>query len=144
MLTARQDHFECPTCGRFFTSTTPYHDLYVANEDGSSDTEFSDDYDSVAGSSRRRRNHVGSGSKKNNRSKGRDALGFEPKTSTSEWINKYDHDPDFPLTPSAKTTALKAILLKGFQEAPMDKVSSFPVYSELVLPISKQYTPATI
>jgi hypothetical protein len=29
---------------------------------------------------------------------------------------------DFPLTASAKTTVLKALLLRGFTEAPFDKV----------------------
>lgn len=58
------------------------------------------------------------------RSKGIDALGFEPFTKDSTWVTKSDYDPDFPLIPSAKTTALKALLLKGFQEAPDDKVRS--------------------
>ncbi|TVY51440.1 Helicase-like transcription factor CHR28 [Lachnellula cervina] len=54
-------------------------------------------------------------------SKGRDALSFEPAVE-SLWLYKSDVEPDFPLTPSAKTAALKATLLKGFEEAPMDKV----------------------
>jgi hypothetical protein len=65
--------------------------------------------------------------KKNNNnifSKGRDALGFEPGLNTGEaWVSRSDWDADFPLTPSGKTTALKAVLLKGFVEAPLDKVS---------------------
>lgn len=55
-------------------------------------------------------------------SKGLDALGFEPFTKDSTWVTRSDHDPNFPLIPSAKTTALKALLLKGFEEAPDDKV----------------------
>ncbi|CZS91311.1 related to protein RIS1 [Rhynchosporium graminicola] len=55
-------------------------------------------------------------------SKGKDLMGFEPKTADSSWVTKSDIDPDFPLTPSTKTAALKALLLKGFAEAPLDKV----------------------
>jgi hypothetical protein len=33
---------------------------------------------------------------------------------------------DFPLTASAKTTVLKALLLRGFIEAPFDKVYFIP------------------
>jgi hypothetical protein len=53
-------------------------------------------------------------------------LGFEP-SAIGTWITKSD-DPskNFPLAPSAKTTALKSILLKGFVEAPLDKVSFLP------------------
>jgi hypothetical protein len=57
--------------------------------------------------------------------KGKDASGFEPHTSHSEWLEMSDlHSEQFPLTASAKTTALKALLLKGFMEAPFDKVNS--------------------
>jgi hypothetical protein len=56
-------------------------------------------------------------------SRGRDAMGFEPFTKET-WITESDNPSgDFPLAPSAKTTALKSILLKGFVEAPLDKVS---------------------
>lgn len=55
-------------------------------------------------------------------SKGRDLRGFEPMTKDSSWIELSDIDEDFPLTPSSKTTALKSLLLKGFEEAPLDKV----------------------
>jgi len=55
--------------------------------------------------------------------KGKDAMGFEPYTKYSSWLELSDNKPDsFPLTASAKTTALKALLLKGFTEAPFDKV----------------------
>lgn len=55
--------------------------------------------------------------------KGKDAMGFEPQTKDSTWIHKSDNDSSFPLTPSTKTIALKAILLRAFAEAPLDKVS---------------------
>ncbi|KAL2066010.1 hypothetical protein VTL71DRAFT_2081 [Oculimacula yallundae] len=55
-------------------------------------------------------------------SKGRDLMGFEPKATDSTWVTKSDTDANFPLTPSTKTAALKALLLKGFEEAPLDKV----------------------
>lgn len=55
-------------------------------------------------------------------SKGLDALDFEPFTKDNTWVTRSDYDPNFPLIPSAKTTALKALLLKGFEEAPDDKV----------------------
>jgi hypothetical protein len=54
---------------------------------------------------------------------GLDALNFEPKTKGETWVTKSDCTPDLPLMPSSKTTALKAILLKGFDDAPLDKVS---------------------
>jgi hypothetical protein len=55
------------------------------------------------------------------KSKGRDMTGFEPR-SESTWINKSDEEENFKLVPSAKTGVLKSLLLKGFEEAPMDKV----------------------
>jgi len=42
----------------------------------------------------------------------------------STWLTQSDNDPEFALAPSAKTAALKATLLKGFEEAPLDKVIS--------------------
>lgn len=59
-------------------------------------------------------------------SKGRDLLGFEPGIGDSTWVTKSDSDEGFPLTPSTKTTALKALLLKGFDDAPTDKVCFIP------------------
>jgi hypothetical protein len=57
-------------------------------------------------------------------------MGFEPFTKET-WITKSDNPSGvFPLAPSAKTAALKSILLKGFVEAPLDKVSLL-----LVVPI---------
>lgn len=49
-------------------------------------------------------------------------MGFEPYTAHSTWLTHSDRDPNFPLVPSAKTAALKSVLLKGFTEAPLDKV----------------------
>jgi len=61
--------------------------------------------------------------------KGKDATGFEPHTSHSEWLEMSDlHPEQFPLTASAKTTALKALLLRGFMEAPFDKVNSILLF----------------
>ena len=51
-----------------------------------------------------------------------DVLGFEPFTEDGTWVTISDYDTNFPLVPSAKTTALKALLLKGFDDAPDDKV----------------------
>lgn len=50
-------------------------------------------------------------------------LGFEPKESIgiSTWLDSSDINKH--LTPSAKTTVLKGILLKYLEEAPLDKVS---------------------
>lgn len=55
--------------------------------------------------------------------KGKDMLGFEPKESIgiSTWLDSSDINKH--LTPSAKTTVLKGILLKYLEEAPLDKVS---------------------
>lgn len=72
-------------------------------------------------------------------SKGQDALGFEPGLGTGEaWVSRSDWDVDFPLVPSGKTAALKAILLKGFEEAPLDKVS-FPVFECSICHLGNQY-----
>lgn len=51
-------------------------------------------------------------------SKGKDALGWEPKTPYSNWVSQSDWDPDFPLVPSAKTATVKSLLLKAFREPP--------------------------
>lgn len=61
-------------------------------------------------------------------SKGRDLMGFEPITNDSTWVSKSDREEGFTLTPSTKTTALKALLLKGFEEAPLDKVGFLTHY----------------
>ena len=66
-------------------------------------------------------------------------MGFEPFTKET-WITKSDNrSGDFPLAPSAKTTALKSILLKGFVEAPLDKVSLLLVVPILLSGIGSLY-----
>ena len=96
----------CPSCNQIFTETTTRE---IASDD---EDEFNQG------------NHRARKGKKYllpAESKGRDALGFEPAVE-SLWLYKSDVDPEFPLAPSAKTAALKATLLKGFEEAPLDKV----------------------
>ncbi|TVY33570.1 putative ATP-dependent helicase, partial [Lachnellula subtilissima] len=96
----------CPSCNQIFTEAKPRE---IASEDDDDDGQG---------------NYGGRKGKKRvlpPNSKGRDALNFEPAVE-SIWLYKSDVDPEFPLTPSAKTTALKATLLKGFEEAPLDKV----------------------
>ena len=61
-------------------------------------------------------------------------MDFEPSTGDSTWVARSDWDREFPLAPSAKTTALKSILLKGFVDAPLDKVCI--CYSEALPDIS--------
>ncbi len=107
----------CPACDRVFTNTERVQRTQPIAEE--------DDYAENPKSSSRKKQIQGPAGL----SKGRDALGFEPSTSDSTWVAKSDYDPNFPLTPSSKTTALKSILLKGFADAPMDKVciSAFPI-----------------
>jgi len=111
-----------------FYELRPYKGAY--EDEGEDDDESSPETSAVGSQSDRQsspRNIRGAQSKKKlgkkYNSKGLDALGFEPSTKDSTWVHQSDVDPDFPLAPSAKTTALKAILLKGFIEAPTDKVS---------------------
>ena len=54
-------------------------------------------------------------------SKGRDLNGFEPR-SHSTWLPLSDKDK-IKLVPSSKTAVLKSLLLSGFRESPLDKVS---------------------
>lgn len=113
-----------------FSRITPHHGLHVGDEDG--DEQLDEDEDESAGSSnavRRRKGKIGSRKKVNPNSKGVDSLGFEPSSTGDTWVSRSDVDPKFPLTPSTKTAALKALLLKWFKEAPMDKVQSFVVYN---------------
>ena len=101
----------CPTCDKIYTKLENVH----TNEYPSPDPEDMDTQQSDNGrKSKKRRIEANS--------KGIDLLGHEPLTE-STWVPKSDYTPNFPLTPSAKTAALKAILLKGFDEAPLDKVS---------------------
>lgn len=114
-------YMTCPTCDKIFASFQPYKGPQV-NDDESLDGEGLEADRNIPGS-------VGSGGKRKRNndsfggsgSKGCDALGFEPKVADSTWVARSDRD-GFPLVPSSKTAALKAILLKGFNDAPMDKV----------------------
>lgn len=111
----------CPTCDKIYTKLESVH----TNGYSSPDPEDMDTHQSDNGrKSKKRRIEANS--------KGIDFLGHEPPTE-STWVPKSDHTPNFPLTPSAKTAALKAILLKGFNEAPLDKVS---VLTSLSLPVT--------
>jgi hypothetical protein len=118
------DYITCPTCERVFTEVHKYRVPGIDDGEDSLDGESMDAPESNSergGSQSKRRKfgkNIGVGSL------GRDMLGFEPSVKDSSWVRKTD-DPTFPLAPSAKTAALKAVLLKGFQEAPDDKVCSF-------------------
>ncbi|PQE14945.1 dna repair rad5 protein [Rutstroemia sp. NJR-2017a WRK4] len=107
----------CPHCDCIFSTTEPYRELDMPdddNMDGGSDV--------TRPSKRHKSSHGGFSKQERSLSKGVDELGFEPFTKDSTWVTRSDHDRDFPLVPSAKTAALKALLLKGFEEAPLDKV----------------------
>ncbi|ESZ97694.1 hypothetical protein SBOR_1881 [Sclerotinia borealis F-4128] len=115
----------CPKCDIIFSSAEPYSDLEIPDDDNmdSAPSQAQGSESSSRGSSKRHKSsNESSGRPRGLRSKGIDALGFEPFTKDSNWVTKSDYDPNFPLIPSAKTTALKALLLKGFEEAPDDKV----------------------
>ncbi|KAK2623489.1 hypothetical protein QTJ16_007167 [Diplocarpon rosae] len=103
----------CPECNRIFQKPEKVRIPAVEHEVGVEDDE------NASGSGSRK----GKGKKKaKSPSKGVDTLGFEPSAKDSSWVTESDFDPHFPFTPSSKTTALKALLLKGFEEAPLDKV----------------------
>lgn len=108
VLEEHQGFWICPTCEKMFQNYTPLH----AKSRGT-------DYDDMEGDS-------GAGSPIYSEmkiySKGLDMRGFEPQSDTT-WVPKSDSTPGFKLAPSVKTATLKAILLKGFHEAPLDKVS---------------------
>lgn len=106
-----QEYYVCPTCERMFTKLTP-----VTARPGHRDEYIDEDIDGFD-DGKRRKNRIPPNSK------GIDMMGFEPP-SESTWIPKSDSDPEFEFTPSVKTGMLKALLLKGFHEAPLDKVSS--------------------
>lgn len=97
----------CPTCQRIILDVEKVKSGKAISKD--------DDNDQDSVSCKGRGKYV---------SKGIDALGFEPATHDSSWITKSDKDPNFPLVPSSKTLALKSILWRGFEEAPLDKVST--------------------
>ena len=107
------DYMTCPSCEKIFASFKPYKGPQ-AEDDESMDGESPN----LSGKRKKFGNKHGSQG-----SKGCDKLGFEPKVTHSTWVRKSDAG-DFPLAPSAKTAALKSILLRGFQTAPMDKVSA--------------------
>lgn len=111
-------NFECPSCDRLFEHVTPYRGAHVSDDDGS--PQPSSPSNAASSSSNRGK---GKNSTSTSTSKGRDAMGFEPMSEDSTWVQRSDTDADFPLLPSTKTAALKAILLKGFRDAPRDKVS---------------------
>ncbi|KAI6708159.1 hypothetical protein JHW43_009312 [Diplocarpon mali] len=107
------DYMTCPECNRIFQKMEKIKLAAVEDEIGDEDSE------SVSGDGSRREK---SKKKFKSSSKGVDMIGFEPSSKDSSWVAKSDFDPYFPFTPSSKTTALKALLLKGFEEAPLDKV----------------------
>ncbi|KAH8678935.1 SNF2 family N-terminal domain-containing protein [Tricladium varicosporioides] len=109
------EYFMCIVCSRIFESTRPLRNPHL------DDDEFSQSSPSRS----RGRKHKSKSSRKpkvHEGSKGRDMMGFEPYTPDATWLIQSDTVEGFDLPPSAKTTALKALLLKGFQEAPLDKV----------------------
>ncbi|KAH7409732.1 SNF2 family N-terminal domain-containing protein [Cadophora sp. MPI-SDFR-AT-0126] len=113
------DFMICPECNRIFNDIQELPSPLI-------------DDDSTSASSRRRSKSKGKGKGRESQddvepkidkfSKGRDLMGFEPMTIDSSRVTKSDREEGFALTPSTKTTALKALLLKGFEEAPLDKV----------------------
>ena len=107
-LTSQQFN-TCPTCDKVFENVTP-----VQSKDG-----VEDNNPPTAGSQSKSSN---SKRAKTRHSKGEDMMGFEPKTKDSSWVSQSDYDDDFPLAPSAKTTALKGMLIEGFTAAPWEKV----------------------
>ncbi|TGO68172.1 hypothetical protein BOTNAR_0029g00400 [Botryotinia narcissicola] len=114
----------CPKCDIIFNYASPYKDLEIPDDDGmdSGHNQAQESESSSRASKRRKPNNDNSRHTHGIKSKGLDALDFEPFTKDNTWVTRSDYDPKFPLIPSAKTTALKALLLKGFEEAPDDKV----------------------
>ncbi|PMD36328.1 hypothetical protein L207DRAFT_435119 [Hyaloscypha variabilis F] len=118
-----EDILSCPACDRIFQHIVPVNP--------------SSDPMAFSPSSRSRTGTPGAGKPKKFKethkgTKGKDATGFEPHTSHSEWLEMSDLHPEkFPLTASAKTTALKALLLRGFMEAPYDKVVIYVQFRQL-------------
>ncbi|KAF7947862.1 hypothetical protein EAE96_008939 [Botrytis aclada] len=112
----------CPKCDIIFGDAVPYKDLEIPDDDNMDSGQAQESESSSRSSKRRKTNNDNSRRTHGVRSKGLDALDFEPFTKDNTWVTRSDYDPAFPLVPSAKTTALKALLLKGFEEAPDDKV----------------------
>lgn len=121
----------CPECNRVFHKTEKVKRPGV----GVSEDNDNDSHPSRASSANPNSRDKGKGKekKKENGSKGKDVFGFEPFAGDCSWVAKSDRDANFPLTPSSKTTALKALLLKGFEDAPLDKVCSPPILYLIVL-----------
>lgn len=105
----------CPSCNRIINGT----ERVKRSASSHVPFELEDDDDDASSAGKRDKN--GKYGRLPAASQGRDALGFEPFTSET-WVRRSDVDDDFPLAPSAKTTALKSVLLKGFADAPVDKV----------------------
>ena len=104
---ADDEYFICPRCDKVFTEVTPFKGFKLEDDDG---------VDNAILSGRPRTKTKGKNGV------GRDVLGFEPNSPPSTWLAMSDHDPDIKLVPSTKVTILKSMLLKIFDEAPMDKV----------------------
>ena len=111
-----EDYLICPVCDKIFSSFKPFRGLADGDEDMQSESQDGTSSGSQGSRSKKRKNqHASAG-------KGADALGYEPMIKDSTWVDKTDND-SFPLVPSAKMVALKALLLKGFHAAPTDKVT---------------------
>ncbi|KAH6718269.1 SNF2 family N-terminal domain-containing protein [Leptodontidium sp. MPI-SDFR-AT-0119] len=125
LVAQESDYWTCPECNRVFEGMEKVIGPQVEPESSSSSRRSKSKSKGRAsgkckGKEREEPEDQGEGVDK--LSKGRDLMGFEPITNDSTWVTKSDKDDGFPLTPSTKTTALKALLLKGFEEAPLDKV----------------------
>lgn len=70
------------------------------------------------------------------RSRGDDFNGYQPKGERSLFLEQSDKThPEFPLPQSAKTRAVKEIVLQWQKEAPNDKIiSESVVHQELISP----------
>jgi hypothetical protein len=121
--TSAADDFEffiCPKCDGVFSEIAPHTGAKFDEDDADDDSlesNGSDDTFSELQPSVRSK-----GKRKGKNGPGTDEMGFEPKSASSTWLNMSDRDPNAKLVPSTKVTVLKSLLLKGFEEAPMDKV----------------------
>jgi hypothetical protein len=97
-----------------FSNVRPYEGAHINDDDMSSEGS--------PGPSSSKRRKTSKSNDRNGGGKGKDVLEFDPTTKYITCIAKSDSDETFDLVPSAKTAALKAILLKGFEDAPLDKV----------------------
>jgi hypothetical protein len=123
-------YFVCPHCDKVFTEATPYEGMQF--DDDEDDADSVNEEDAFAQSQGPGRSRI---KRKSKNGPGTDEMGFEPTSASSTWLKMSDHHPDAKLVPSTKVTFVKSILVKGFQEAPMDKVSS-PISSHTLLLIS--------